>query len=101
MPVLLGHSFLLRRFTLFALWLGQLARVMQGHHLRSNQYLVVRVYDEAEALAHNRKLRQIAQKHKTDFVENQSIPKAKKASPLQQERNIEQAGLGLISDTSS
>jgi len=33
----------------FALWPGQMARVLQGHHLRSNQYLVVRVYDEDAA----------------------------------------------------
>jgi len=33
----------------FALWPGQMVRVIQGHHLRSNQYLVVRVYDEAAA----------------------------------------------------
>ncbi|MCZ2356830.1 MAG: hypothetical protein LC115_09120 [Bacteroidia bacterium] len=33
----------------FALWPGQMARVIQGHQLRSNQYLLVRVYDEIEA----------------------------------------------------
>lgn len=33
----------------FALWPGQMNRVVQGHHLRSNQYLVVRVYDEKGA----------------------------------------------------
>ncbi|MGF1533731.1 MAG: hypothetical protein ACFCUI_08505 [Bernardetiaceae bacterium] len=33
----------------FALWPGQMVRVVRGHHLRSNQYLVVRVYDEEEA----------------------------------------------------
>ncbi|MEZ4293647.1 MAG: hypothetical protein R3B70_01630 [Polyangiaceae bacterium] len=32
-----------------ALWPGQMVRVIQGHHLRSNQYLVVRVYDEEAA----------------------------------------------------
>jgi len=35
----------------FALWPGQMVRVIQGHHLRSNQYLVVRVYDEEAARA--------------------------------------------------
>lgn len=35
----------------FALWPGQMVRVLQGHHLRSNQYLVVRVYDEEAAQA--------------------------------------------------
>lgn len=33
----------------FALWPGQVAKVINGHSLRSNQYLVVRVYNEAEA----------------------------------------------------
>lgn len=33
----------------FALWPGQMARVLQGHHIRSNQYLLVRVYDEKAA----------------------------------------------------
>jgi major vault protein len=33
----------------FAPWPGQMVRVMQGHHLRSNQYLIVRVYDEEAA----------------------------------------------------
>lgn len=33
----------------FAPWPGQMVRVIQGHHLRSNQYLIVRVYDEEAA----------------------------------------------------
>lgn len=33
----------------FPLWPGQAARVIQGHHLRSNQYLLVRVYNEDAA----------------------------------------------------
>jgi major vault protein len=33
----------------FALWPGQMAKVLRGHNLRSNQYLLVRVYDEEEA----------------------------------------------------
>ncbi len=33
----------------FALWPGQMAKVIPGHDLRSNQYLLVRVYDEDEA----------------------------------------------------
>ncbi len=34
---------------MFALWPGQDAKVIRGHHLRSNQYLLVRVYNEEEA----------------------------------------------------
>jgi len=33
----------------FALWPGQAAVHIRGHHLRSNQYLIVRVYNEEEA----------------------------------------------------
>lgn len=33
----------------FAPWPGQMVRVIQGHHLRSNQYVIVRVYDEEAA----------------------------------------------------
>lgn len=33
----------------FALWPGQVAHVIKGHHLRSNQYLVARVYNEDQA----------------------------------------------------
>ncbi len=35
----------------FPLWPGQHAEVIPGHHLHSNQYLLVRVYNEEEAKA--------------------------------------------------
>ncbi len=35
----------------FPLWPGQMAKVVQGHNLRSNEYLLVRVYDEEAAKA--------------------------------------------------
>ncbi|MGI9248179.1 MAG: hypothetical protein ACR2QI_04150, partial [Woeseiaceae bacterium] len=35
----------------FALWPGQEAKVVEGHHLRSNQYLLVRVYNDEAAMA--------------------------------------------------
>lgn len=34
---------------MFALWPGQEGKVVKGHHLRSNQYLIARVYNEEEA----------------------------------------------------
>jgi major vault protein len=37
--------------TMFALWPGQSATVTRGHHLRYNQYLLVRVYNDEEAKA--------------------------------------------------
>lgn len=33
----------------FALWPGQMVKVIKGHRLRSNQYLIVRVYEEEQA----------------------------------------------------
>jgi len=33
----------------FPVWPGQMYKVLKGHHLRSNQYLLVRVYDDAAA----------------------------------------------------
>jgi major vault protein len=33
----------------FPLWPGQMAKVIQGHHLKSNQYALVRVYDDESA----------------------------------------------------
>ncbi len=36
----------------FPLWPGQMVKLVPGHHLRSNQYLVVRVYNEDEARRH-------------------------------------------------
>ncbi|MBU0551306.1 hypothetical protein KJ940_07400 [Myxococcota bacterium] len=35
----------------FSLWPQQSAQVLEGHHLRSNQYLLVRIYDEKQARA--------------------------------------------------
>ena len=33
----------------FPLWPGQMIKTIKGHHLRSNQYLVVRIYDDKAA----------------------------------------------------
>lgn len=46
-----GHKINLPGPVSFGLWPGQMVRVLKGHHLRSNQYLLVRVYDEASARA--------------------------------------------------
>lgn len=44
-----GHKINLPGPISFALWPGQMSRIVKGHHLRSNQYLLVRVYDEEAA----------------------------------------------------
>jgi major vault protein len=45
----IGHKINIPGPVSFAPWPGQMVRVLQGHRLRSNQYLVVRVYDEEAA----------------------------------------------------
>jgi major vault protein len=44
-----GHKVNIPGPVSFPLWPGQMVNVVKGHHLRSNQYLVVRVYDEVSA----------------------------------------------------
>ncbi|MEM7179798.1 MAG: SPFH domain-containing protein [Spirochaetota bacterium] len=44
-----GHKVNIPGPIAFPLWPGQMVKVVKGHHLRSNQYLVVRVYDEIAA----------------------------------------------------
>lgn len=48
-PLQVGHKINIPGPVSFALWPGQMGRVLKGHHLRSNQYLLVRVYDEESA----------------------------------------------------
>ncbi|MCM1214160.1 MAG: SPFH domain-containing protein [Lachnospiraceae bacterium] len=48
-PLIIGKKVNINGPATFALFPGQMARVIQGHRLRSNQYLLVRVYDEDAA----------------------------------------------------
>lgn len=45
----IGHRINIPGPTNFSLWPGQMADVIKGHHLRSNQYLLAQVYNDAEA----------------------------------------------------
>lgn len=47
----IGEKVVLRGPVSFPLWPGQMARVIEGHRLESNQYLHVRVYDAERARA--------------------------------------------------
>lgn len=47
--LLMGRTVNIHGPASFPLWPGQTAKVVQGHHLRSNQYLVAVVYNEEEA----------------------------------------------------
>lgn len=44
-----GNKIVVNGPKMFALWPGQTAQVIRGHHLRSNQFLLCRVYNEVEA----------------------------------------------------
>ncbi|MFZ5950928.1 MAG: hypothetical protein ACOYXC_09500 [Candidatus Rifleibacteriota bacterium] len=45
----IGHKVNMPGPVNFALWPGQMVRIIQGHYLHLNQYLIVRVYDEDAA----------------------------------------------------
>ncbi len=45
-----GRKVNIRGPVTFPLWAGQIARVIPGHNLKSNEYLLVRVYNEEEAV---------------------------------------------------
>ncbi len=51
LPLDIGRKVTIPGPVAFAPWPGQMTRVIQGHHLRSNHYLSVRVYDEEAARA--------------------------------------------------
>jgi len=45
-----GRKINIRGPVTFPLWAGQIAKVIPGHNLKSNEYLLVRVYNEEEAV---------------------------------------------------
>lgn len=47
----IGHRINIPGPVNFPLWPGQIANVIQGHHLRSNHYLLAQVYNDVEATA--------------------------------------------------
>lgn len=47
--LLVGRKINIPGPTMFNLWPGQVATTIRGHHLRSNQYLLCRVYNDEEA----------------------------------------------------
>lgn len=46
-----GRKVNIRGPVTFPLWAGQIAKVIPGHNLKSNEYLIVRVYNEEEAVS--------------------------------------------------
>jgi len=71
----------------FALWPGQMKKVVQGHHLRSNQYLLVRVYDEGEAIKNLDKA--IIKRVETEPPEKKEAPQESKVEKKEEIKKSE------------
>lgn len=76
----------------FALWPGQVADVIEGHQLKSNEYLIIRVYNEEEARAN---LANAIVK----TVEGDDATKKAKNSSLFEEKEIRTGNLLIIQGT--
>jgi major vault protein len=94
----IGHKIVIQGPKMFALWPGQHAKVIRGHSLRSNQYLLGRVYNEKEARA-NWKTATITTTKSADVgaatdapVDGQVVPDAK----LPAIRSEQQAKSGVL-----
>ena len=62
--------------TTFPLWPGQFAKAIPGHHLRSNQYLVVRVYNAEQANKKFRRPSRLSRARNCSRMVNSSSSKA-------------------------
>ena len=82
----------------FALWPGQVADVVDGHQLKSNEYLIIRVYEEEVARAN---LSDAVVKTATGEVDENATKKSKKATPtsLFDEKEIRTGNLLIIKGT--
>jgi len=67
----------------FPLWPGQVATVVEGHHLRSNQYLLVRVYDDEAAKVNWDKsvVKGVSQETKTDDSDKTETEESQEKKP--------------------
>jgi major vault protein len=89
-----GNKIVISGPKMFALWPGQSAKVLRGHHLRSNQFLICRVYNEIEARKNwsNAKMVKatpvalqddgvLGQPDQSDVRSAQKVPDAPKSTP--------------------
>lgn len=84
----------------FALWPGQMVRVIQGHRLRSNQYLIVRVYEEEQAKKNWTNAVIMPQKHSTEVKEDNNDNDIKEVVPDSKIPNLAVGKLLVIKGTS-
>lgn len=70
-----GRKIVIPGPAMFPLWPGQAAQVIRGHQIRLNQYILARVYNEAEAQKNwNQAVMKPASGEGTDIVAAPSIP---------------------------
>lgn len=75
----------------FPLWPGQIAKAIQGHGLRSNEYLLVRVYDEAAAKANFAKA-----VIKSQDASGEGVGPASPATPASDVMSVDQLTMGKL-----
>mgnify|MGYP001604185961 FL=1 len=78
----------------FPLWPGQVAKVIEGHRLRSNQYLIVRVHNEEEA--RKNWVKSVMKPVSSDSTKNVSESKIPSSSDTEQK-----TGETIVSDCNS
>jgi len=80
MPELsVGEKVIIHGPTSFAAWPGQMVRVIQGHHLKHNQYLIARVYNEEAAREHWNK--QLLKTRTADEGGSDDVPSEEQLKP--------------------
>lgn len=90
--LLIGKKINIRGNVSFALYPGQMAKVIQGHRLHSNQYLLARVYD-ADSL--NKEV----EKEWQDYLKLQSLERLEKEKNKSQEEELARSSMpDAISD---
>ncbi len=70
-----GKKVVVRGPASFALWPGQMARIVEAHRLRTNQFLIARIYDVAIAMKNNAEVlaRPIGPDEQISFVVGQTF----------------------------
>ena len=73
-----GHKVNIPGPTAFSLWPMQMAKVIQGHHLRHNQYLLCRVYND-EAISDSEAVIKMSENMATESTETKEKDSKKQA----------------------
>lgn len=90
-PLEIGRKVNLPGPRFFSLWPGQMAEAIAGHHLRSNEYLIVRVYEESQARQNWSKAVITPQKSTPDGLEDTKVE-----APLDDEIDAASLAMGQL-----